>query len=86
MNFNICEKCAYKTKKYFLDFISEKEVKFLGVYNKDTEHFCNLTAKYNFNTLYQTMSLNKIKKEFNDLNPQDDCPYYVEHKLSEWNK
>ena len=87
MNFDICNKCKYKTNKYFLDLISENQYKFLGVYKHDTDYYCQLPTNFDKIKLKSTMSFNSIKKIFKDkVKPDKSCPYYVQHQLTEWSK
>ena len=92
MNLDICKKCNETCAFYFLK--DDKNKHFIKpFYSKPLMMFSNIIIKHS----NKTGKFNKIKSriknelEVNDLNLisanlSEECPYYIEHKLMEWNK
>lgn len=92
MNSEICKKCK---REFFINYsLSSRPFLFYGCkqLNEDTiyKEMPNEAIK-KFGTIY-IMNLTHDKKRifnsrlFKFLEPHEDCPYYIEHQISKWNK
>lgn len=96
IDFDICESCPVKTNKFIIDYMNDTKICFKGIYEKEEHEFyyCYIQTdnvndyfKKHFNDL--SFTLKEIREKSNDrlyIMIKSCCPYYIEHRLSNWSK
>lgn len=83
MNVEICKKCEFmKDKHYYLEFLPCNGI---GKNDRFTPCWmCDDDTMFN-DPICQCKPVHEKHISFNQIEVDDDCPYYLEHQIYDWN-